>query len=69
MPLDALEIGDWIISGVAGWRYFLSPSFRQRTHTRWKAESRGTIVIEALVAVAGMLITIGLAWIVVSLMK
>lgn len=69
MPADALEIVDWIITGVAGWRYLLSPSFRQRTHARWKAEGRGKAVIEILVACLGMLVTVALGWVVVSLLN
>jgi hypothetical protein len=69
MPADALEIFEWIANALAGWRYLFSPSFRQRTHARWKAEGRGTAFVEILLAAVGMLVTLFLLWLVVSLLR
>jgi hypothetical protein len=44
--LEALEILDWLANALAGWRYLLSSSFRQRTHKRWKVEGWGKAFIE-----------------------
>lgn len=69
MPAEVLEIFDWIASGLAGWRYLFSSSFRQRTHARWKAEGRGKAFLDILFAVIGMLITLFLLWLVVYLLR
>lgn len=69
MPADALEIFEWMANAFAGWRYIFSPSFRQRTHARWKVEGRGTAVLEILFGAAGMLFTLFLLWLVVDLLR
>ena len=69
MPADVLEIFDWIANGFAGWRYLFSPSFRRRTHARWKAEGRSKAFFDILFGAVGMLITIFLLWVVVNLFR
>ncbi len=67
MPLDALEIFGWIGDAFNGWRYVFSPTFRQRTHKRWKAEGRGKAFIEILFGALGMVVTVLLVWLMVQL--
>lgn len=69
MPADALEIVDWIANGFAGWRYLFSSSFRRRTHARWKAEGRGTALIDIVFGASGMLVTLFLLWLAVYLLR
>ena len=69
MPADILEIFDWIGYAFSGWRYLLSPSFRQRTNKRWKAEGRGKAAIEILFGALGMLLTLFLVWLVVDVLR
>lgn len=70
MPSDALELVDWIIDGIAGWRYLLSPSFRRRTHERWKTEGWSTALIEilfgALAVIFTLLLLSVLAWMILD---
>lgn len=69
MPAEVLEIYDWIDNAFAGWSYLFSPSFRKRTHARWKAEGRGKAVVEILFGTLGVLFTIFLVWLVVNLLR
>ena len=69
MPADALEIFEWIGNAFAGWRYLFSPSFRRRTHARWKAEGRGTAFVEILFGAMAMLFTLFLLWLVVDMLR
>jgi hypothetical protein len=69
MPPDVLEIFDWIGYAFAGWRYLLSPSFRRRVHTRWKAEGRGKAFVEILFGALGVLLTLFLLWLVLDLLR
>ena len=69
MAADALEVFDWIVDAFAGWRYLLSPSFRQRTHQRWKVEGRGKMFIEILFGGLGVLLTLFLAWLLVAVVR
>ncbi|HKP81154.1 MAG TPA: hypothetical protein VJT69_04005 [Pyrinomonadaceae bacterium] len=69
MPADVVEIFDWIANGFAGWRYLFSPSYRRRTHARWKAEGRIRAFVDILFSTLSMLFTIFLIWVVVNLLK
>ena len=69
MPADALEIFDWIGYAFSGWRYLLSPSFRQRTNKRWKAEGRGKAFIEILFGGLGVVLTLVLLGFAVGLLR
>ena len=69
MPADVLEIFDLIANAFAGWRYLFSPSFRRRTHARWKAEGRSTAFFDILFGTAGMLFTIFILWVVVNWLR
>lgn len=60
MPADVLEIFDWMAQAFAGWRYLLSPSYRDRTHKRWKAEGRGKATLEIFFGALAVLLTLGL---------
>jgi len=58
-----LEFLSWIIDGVGGWRYLISPSFRKRTHARWKLEgwiTASTDILFGGLAVAFTLFLLGL---------
>jgi hypothetical protein len=46
MALEILELGEWVVRGVFGWRYIFSRSFREQTHRSWKYESWLTVVLE-----------------------
>ena len=69
MLADVFELFDWIVNAFAGWRYVFSPSFRQRTHTRWKAQGWGTAAIEILVGALGVLLTLFLLWVLISFLR
>jgi hypothetical protein len=69
MPADALEIFDWVVDALAGRRYLLSPSFRQRTHKRWKVEGWGKASIEILFGGLGVLLTLLLLWLLTGLLR
>lgn len=69
MPADLFEIFDWVIDARAGWLYLLSPSFRRRTHKRWKAEGRGVAFVEILFGGIGVLLTLLLMWLLISWLR
>ena len=69
MPAEVLEIFEWIGNAFAGWRYLFSPSFRRRTHARWKAEGRSKAFFDIIFGTFGMLFTIFVVWAVVSLLR
>jgi hypothetical protein len=69
MLADALEIFDWIVDAFAGWRYLLSPSYRQRTNKRWKGEGRGKAFIEILFGGLGILLTLLLLWLLIGTLR
>lgn len=66
MPSDTFEIFDWIGDAFAGWRYLVSRSFRQRTHTRWKTEGWATVIIEILFGGLAVLLTLFLLGLLIS---
>lgn len=68
MPAEVFEVVDWIINAFGGWRYVVSPSFRRRTHDRWKVEGKIQATIEILLASFGLLLTIILAVVLVGLL-
>jgi hypothetical protein len=37
---DMIDFIGHSMEGMAVWRYLLSPSFRRRTHSRWRAQSK-----------------------------
>jgi hypothetical protein len=39
MP-DFIDLVGHAAEGMAVWRYLLSPSYRRRTHARWRSQSR-----------------------------
>jgi hypothetical protein len=39
MP-DVIDLLGHAVEGMAVWRYLLSPSYRRRTHSRWRSQSR-----------------------------
>ncbi len=69
MPFEAFELFDWIGDTLAGWRYLLSRSFRQRTHARWKTEGWATAIIEILFGGFGVLVTLLLLGLLVLLLR
>jgi hypothetical protein len=58
MPTDALEFLSWIIDGLAGWRYLISPSFRKQTHERWRREGRATVLLDILLGSLAVIFTL-----------
>ncbi|MFN7944029.1 MAG: hypothetical protein U0Z53_01535 [Blastocatellia bacterium] len=38
------ELFDWLINGLAGWRYLFSRSYRQQLHQQWSRQSRWRVV-------------------------
>ncbi len=69
MPADTLELLSWIIDGLAGWRYLLSPSFRRRTHERWRVKGWTTAFTEILFGGLAMTFTLFLLWVLVVFLK
>jgi hypothetical protein len=59
-----LELFEWIVDGIAGWRYLLSPSFRRSTHERWKSAGWGTALVEIFFGALAVLFTLLLVGIV-----
>lgn len=57
-----LELGEWIIYGVLGWRYIFSKSFRKRTHQRWKLEAELTVFMEVVLGLSGVVLTLLPLW-------
>jgi hypothetical protein len=44
------ELLYWLRGLIAGWRYLFSPSYRARTHARWKRRSPVYAVVETICA-------------------
>ena len=44
------ELLDWLLGAVAGWRYVFSPSYRRRTHARWRDEAWIYIAFDVICA-------------------
>lgn len=57
MPADAFELLNWIVDALAGWRYLISPSFRKRTHDRWRRDGWATALIEILFGSLALIFT------------
>jgi len=56
---ELIEFVGHSVEGLAGWRYLLSPSYRRRTHERWKERSR--------LEIAGEVLTFGVSFVFVTL--
>jgi hypothetical protein len=63
MPWDIFEAFGWVLSAFLGWRYIFSNSFRERTHRRWKQESKLTVGFEIGEGVIGVAVTLLLVYI------
>ena len=66
---DALEIFDLIVDAFSGWRYLFSPAYRRRTHERWKVEGRLTQFFDILLGGFGVLLTLGMLWLVINILR
>ena len=62
MALEILEILELFAYGFFGWRYIFSSTFRERTHKRWKFESRLTICLEIFFGAVGIVLTLLPVW-------
>lgn len=69
MPLEAFEIFGWFADALRGWRYLFSPSFRRRTHERWKKEGRGKAAIEILFGGLAVFFTLLLLWVLIKVLR
>jgi hypothetical protein len=58
------EAFEWVLYAFLGWRYIFSSSFRERTHRRWKSESKLTVAFEIGEAVIGVSVSLFLVYIV-----
>lgn len=56
---EFIEFVGYSAEGLAGWRYLLSPTYRRRTHERWRTKSR--------TAVAGEIFVFGVSFVFVTL--
>ena len=68
MPGDTSELLSWIIDGLGGWRYLLSPSFRKRTHERWRLEGWATALTDVLFGGLALLFTLFLLGLLIAFM-
>ena len=59
---------DWIIDGLAGWGYLLSPSFRQRTHERWRDAGWFSALTDILFGALALIFTLFLVVLIVILL-
>ncbi len=63
---EFIEFVGHSVEGLAGWRYLLSPTYRRRTHERWKdmsgAEVVGEVVVFGLSFIFVTLVIGGLFW-------
>ncbi|HZJ42978.1 MAG TPA: hypothetical protein VFD63_04360 [Pyrinomonadaceae bacterium] len=63
MALEILELGEWVVRGVFGWRYIFSRSFREQTHRSWKYESWLTVVVlEVGISLTAVVFSLILFW-------
>jgi hypothetical protein len=51
---EIIELVGHSVEGIAGWRYLLSPTFRERTNERWRKQSR--------LATAGEVVLFGISF-------
>jgi hypothetical protein len=67
---EIVELVGHSIEGLAGWRYLLSPSFRQRTNERWRKQSRLETTVEVLLfGVSFIFVTLiigGILWLLLT---
>ena len=57
-----LELGEWVIYGVFGWRYIFSKSYRERTHRRWKLEAELTVFMEVALGLTAVILSLVPLW-------
>jgi len=55
---ELIEAIDIFVTGLAGWRYILSPSYRRQTHHRWKQKTTLHMVLDILGSVIGIFFTV-----------
>ena len=55
---DLLELLDWSVVALAGWRYLLSPAYRRRVHKEWRDEAWYYIAWDVLCGIAGIAFTL-----------
>ena len=53
-----IEILDGVAHTFAGWRFLISPAFRQRTLSRWSEQSGLKVMQDIVGALAGMLLSV-----------
>ena len=58
--LNPFSVIDILVSWGLGWRYLLSPKYRQAVHDRWAAGPRTRAIGEAICAGFGFLLINGL---------
>ena len=61
------EITAWLEPIAGGWRFLFSPSFRARTREAWRHERIGFVIWEVFWGVAGILVSLAIACILVAL--
>jgi hypothetical protein len=60
---EFIEAIDSIVSGVLGWRYLLSSSYRAQKHFRWRAQgglTKTMDIVEGIIGVSFTLFLVGL---------
>jgi len=51
---ELLELLEWLVASLAGWRYLLSPTYRRRVHEDWRDEKWYYIAWDVLCGTAGI---------------
>jgi hypothetical protein len=62
---EFIEAIDSIVSGILGWRYIFSSSYRKQTHSRWRWRAQGRLtktmdIVESIIGVSFTLFLVGL---------
>lgn len=52
-----LWLAEFLMRGLAGWRYVLSPRYRAATRRRWAGERPSAVAVEVTGAVAGVVLS------------
>lgn len=58
MPLDSLDLFEFLARSISGWRFLGSRSYRERTLARWSQQRQMETMQEILGALIGMFFTV-----------
>jgi hypothetical protein len=66
---ELIEAVDYLMRGLAGWRYVLSTAYRRQVHQRWRLQSRLQTSFEIIGYLLGISFTIVVAALLVNLAR